>query len=1426
MKRLLNIALLSLVLFAASCDSKGPEDVFNYDAIMYKEFRFSIGKTTAVTINRSIETDGDISADGKYFFYASNEASGNYDIYLRSMTDITTVRVTDHPSKDISPVISPDGKELAFVSFRTDPEGDIFVRNISPGKLIKEKSDSTSFSLPGEDSVKLKNLTEEKTPSGVVRAIKDYSPVWSSDGENIAFTSEREGEANVWIMDRNGKNKRRLTKNGGVYPSFSGDGKSILYVSYKDSYNGEVYKMDLASGKETRLTRNDNIKLYPSFSGKNIIYTSIESDTNRNGKLDLNDRAIIRFKNISKNVSYPLTRKSRSSLKAKWLPVLKTPDFNGVIIFSSLEKDNINLNLLPETGIIPKKINARLQYNLCEKFLNEFQDIERYIMSLEAVYQFYGDDKKLASSIYVDRALGDAINYYRSAKEKNKEKFILEIIKKRVDNKDHYAEFILNQVKGRSISFQKKFLSAYAKEKFAPFAMEDLGDTLYVSRQSESAKNIDKEIIKSYPKYERELDINNKINLCDKIDFTAAPSESFLKILKKGKSYQKISLIRHVNGRYVYDYKKSDYSLKGLLKLRKKFINDKKVYPIVGLSLGMTYLKKGKVKAAVSELKKVIKTAHPNDLTYYYSNVIIGRLLKNSRKDEADGYLYSSVDRYSRRFNDFNLKGRIEYLVSRYKEKGADYFRTGDYKSAVAVYEQYRKLLDKLFSKRIYTEIYEKYAPGAQLLYVDSFVAKNGSKGIYKLEGEYSGKLKNYRIEFNKPYLYGLAYIYALKGMDIYGKPGVDGNVNLKGTLECFQESLKQIEWCIFIDDGFIEPYLLKTWIYQFVDRQRLMSDGSNDSLISDYFPEELFEENIEILKKALAVNDEKVNPENEGNIYLNMGNNYFLLSNYTRSLDSYKVVSKYKKHFNSAVEKAMFHFHYSYSLWQNGDIPEAKREMIRANTVYQAAGKKGSGSVIAQMVFMKYFALFSRYEKNFNDAIYWYSKILKTAEKHRIVVDRARIMQELAFCHSRLGDNKKAREYIAKSEKLLKDYPNDTREYNTKIKLFGFLPIFSLNLGPDAVVIGENKIFYPLDRDSKKLLNLSLEEEISLNSGDYGKAIEFLNKKVSLLKDDTSTAKETKIRSLNNMAFYFFKKGDLQNSEIYFVKARKAAIEFENLQGIFKTTMNLVNLYSYIYESNKNSALVNEVKIEKLSREIVKYRTEYEDKTYEAKLKDLKDAAEAKKKKVTKEDEKSLRMTVKEDAVKVYYQLDMALGTLKFLNGEILSVKSAESLTVKGKYSQNKKICGLYSDAQKLFSKSMTPAEQNGMKELQIRLFMNISLCNVRLGDFEKAYVSLIDAEDMAVKSGDKWLSFVSKMKLGMFLLENRKALPDISGESYRFVNESVTMVLKEPSEFTSRKQKILMLLDNYSELLKERGIRKVSERFSKTVKNVREVL
>ena len=101
----------------------------------------------------------------------------------------------------------------------------------------------------------------------------------------IAFASNRDGNPEIYVMDLDGKNQRRLTNHpkNDWSPSWSPDGKRIVFISNRDGHvhvhgwpTYEIYVMDADGGNQQNLTNDPNDDRNPSWSpdGKRIVFSS------------------------------------------------------------------------------------------------------------------------------------------------------------------------------------------------------------------------------------------------------------------------------------------------------------------------------------------------------------------------------------------------------------------------------------------------------------------------------------------------------------------------------------------------------------------------------------------------------------------------------------------------------------------------------------------------------------------------------------------------------------------------------------------------------------------------------------------------------------------------------------------------------------------------------------------------------------------------------------------------------------------------------------------------------------------------------------------------------------------------------------------------------------------------------------------------
>jgi Tol biopolymer transport system component/serine/threonine protein kinase len=109
------------------------------------------------------------------------------------------VQLTDQPGQELYPSLSPDGKAVIY-AVRTPDDWDIYWQRVGGNKPL--------------------NLTENSPAD-------DTHPALSPDGEYIVFRSERE-KGGLFIMGATGESARRLT-DFGFYPSWSSDGREVAF---------------------------------------------------------------------------------------------------------------------------------------------------------------------------------------------------------------------------------------------------------------------------------------------------------------------------------------------------------------------------------------------------------------------------------------------------------------------------------------------------------------------------------------------------------------------------------------------------------------------------------------------------------------------------------------------------------------------------------------------------------------------------------------------------------------------------------------------------------------------------------------------------------------------------------------------------------------------------------------------------------------------------------------------------------------------------------------------------------------------------------------------------------------------------------------------------------------------------------------------
>jgi Tol biopolymer transport system component len=183
-------------------------------------------------IEDSNEFDPAWSPDGTKIVFTS-ERDDNRDIYVMNSDGSNLLRLTDDPSWDWMPSWSPDGQKIAFSSNRGD-------------------GTHVLIYLMNTDGTNQHNITSYDFIED------DYEPNWSPDGMKIVF----ERHCHIWIMDSDGSNQDDISgdiNNCEEFPSWSPDGTQIAFTSIIEG-GLELYTMNLNRSNRRRITfLNGNI---------------------------------------------------------------------------------------------------------------------------------------------------------------------------------------------------------------------------------------------------------------------------------------------------------------------------------------------------------------------------------------------------------------------------------------------------------------------------------------------------------------------------------------------------------------------------------------------------------------------------------------------------------------------------------------------------------------------------------------------------------------------------------------------------------------------------------------------------------------------------------------------------------------------------------------------------------------------------------------------------------------------------------------------------------------------------------------------------------------------------------------------------------------------------------------------------------------
>lgn len=228
----------------ARAPSWGPDGgwlVFESDRASFRDL-FRVGRdgggARRLTDNREGNFEPAVSPDGGWIAFASSR-DGDAEIYLMRPDGSGQRRLTAFHRDDWGAQWSPDGKWIAFLSNREGMDRIFVVRPDGTGlRKLAEAPDTGAARRDvqeGEhawapDGTRMAYVTRSREGASRVRVAdlrtgkhldvgdgrgKDAMPAWSPDGRFLAFTSDRDGDLELYLARADGTGTTRLTRSPG-----------------------------------------------------------------------------------------------------------------------------------------------------------------------------------------------------------------------------------------------------------------------------------------------------------------------------------------------------------------------------------------------------------------------------------------------------------------------------------------------------------------------------------------------------------------------------------------------------------------------------------------------------------------------------------------------------------------------------------------------------------------------------------------------------------------------------------------------------------------------------------------------------------------------------------------------------------------------------------------------------------------------------------------------------------------------------------------------------------------------------------------------------------------------------------------------------------------------------------------------------------
>ena len=1092
-----------------------------------------------------------VSYDGKWLAFTSSR-SGNLDIWLKPLPSGRAIQITKDRSEDQQPIWMPDSKGIIFMSRRRDALGDLW----------RIRIDDRS----GEPKGKPEQLTQHLG--------WDQSPAVSPDGVNIAYVSDMHGDLNIHILNIKTREIRVLNSKASTAPKWSPDGEWLVFTSFLSGATGNLmlaHMHPFLTGGEAEfypLTRGNGIDDQADWSndGQWVVFQRILHDTNGDKQISPDDHGSLWEKQVPQSKDSTLVNQPEYQITSDLYDDLSPNWADSLVYFTSYRGGGEDIWVIPAHGLIPHLSSVEAQYQaVFDRFSLVVTPpaLHQAILGYRQVLTQFPDD-----SLWCARAwwhIGELFWFlaqFDQAKQAYQTvRFVYRHWPQEVAEATRREAAIPTDSIEKRIRLCKRVINEFPDQLFnVNEARLLLGDLFMETGETGQSVAVYSDIVQSGSRFTSQI-AQAKLKIGDLFqsqgqDETAR--QSYLAVLRE---YGETPIWRQrATQRIMNQVKGSLYErIAAYQEIQIQGADLPALIVESQLAIGQTLIDAEQYRAAIRELEQVDLLAPTLRWAQAKSRLLLAQAYRlQSDFLKAKQLLLEIVEKYE------DVEGgrfRIEAEEALFKltfETAEQSRALHDFPLAAARYQLALTLHpDDIRIHRGLVESVYYWQRQRQNHKLDSLI-------VY-----YEKQLQDFPDQPVIQYSLGLALSYA-------GERSIDDLKRSNGYLRAALEN----------DYRMIYPYQTLGYNYELMERLTDIERNRHPGLVEQTGrvlvtpvrwtvrifnpkkegPVQYTEQAIEVLTTAIELNDEKSNPRMEAELAQNLANNFYNLGEYgfLKAFRYYKQRLAIDTTFNTPLAKAIFYSRAGHCALGLDEFESSEKFLKISIRIFKSLGRE-----TLMMQDQGRLGYLYQNHGNHQEAIEVYQQLATMDERKRDWGALIRDYRNVAYNYHLIWEPEDAVRYAEKAEKILQtqNIPKGPPEKSyLRLEFFGLsIPIWGLEeigaSSSEGFTLAEEAalIFIIISQNAERLK-------------DFSKAIAYEEKRQQIFIDRKD--KLAQRISMNRLGILLIKQGQYEKAWDQFNTAYEMSRKADDERGCRINSLNMGNVAAILLSENNSSRL------------------------------------------------------------------------------------------------------------------------------------------------------------------------------------------------------------------------------------------------------------